>query len=241
MELGLDDAKILIVNVLDELDVEIARMFIDEGASVVVNSSGMRLTAQADLAILRETSDRVFALTSTDSLSEDELLTRACDLLGGLDVVLIDVRSSNLSLSDALDPKAWAARSERTILRTIGLLREARNYLQHSSEAAVLLMDMSEQSPYSGLLEVTMRATICTLGSVLARQWQADGIRINCIYNAGIETAENSQYKTVMLPIEMSLGLSGVAVFLCSQAASYFTGHSIPVSIASNNALSGFS
>jgi 3-oxoacyl-[acyl-carrier protein] reductase len=254
MDLGLQDAKVLVAASSSGLGRAAARQFSLEGALVAVNSRGeARLEATAQ-AIRAESGRKVIALPGdvTDPAAVQTLVDRAAGELGGLDVLVTNAGGPPPGTFDSTPPDAWENAFQLSLMSAVHLIRAALPYLRQSRRAAILTVtSVSVKQPIDNLiLSNSLRMGVIGLTKSLARELGPEGIRINSILPGWTRTervAQLMQNRAATQGITVDEAITNqaagtplrrmgepeefanVAVFLCSPAASYVHGVMLPV------------
>lgn len=167
----------------------------------------------------------------------------AADKLGGLDILINNAGFENVRASFDVDEALWESILS-TNLKGAFFCAQAAGRIMAETGGGVIVnlcsltsyVGIPTAAPYgaskSGLLGIT---------HALASEWAAHDIRVNAIAPGYFRTAmteifyENDDWQSRMLEkipqrrFGKESDIGGVAVFLCSDAAAYITGHCIPV------------
>ncbi|WP_332304838.1 SDR family NAD(P)-dependent oxidoreductase [Rhizobium sp. GR12] len=167
----------------------------------------------------------------------------AAQQLGGLDILINNAGFENVRASFDVDEALWESILSTNLKGAFFCAQAAGRIMAQTGGGAIVnlcsltsYVGIPTAVPYgaskSGLLGVT---------HALASEWAAHDIRVNAIAPGYFRTAmtetfyENDEWQSRMLDripqrrFGKESDIGGVAVFLCSDAAAYITGHCIPV------------
>jgi NAD(P)-dependent dehydrogenase (short-subunit alcohol dehydrogenase family) len=179
-----------------------------------------------------------FGADLADSEAPTQLVERAAQALGGLDIV---VNNAGDGGHDGLTLDGYRRLLHLNLRAPVLITQNARPYLMESE--APVVINVSSVSARLGGAEPygPLKAALSSYTVGLAREWGKDGIRVVAIAPGVIETEMTASYTdadwwTGNLAERVALGRNGqvddiahVAQFLASDAASYITGAVIPV------------
>jgi 3-oxoacyl-[acyl-carrier protein] reductase len=254
MDLGLQGARVLVTAASRGLGAATARRFSLEGAQVVISSRSLDRLQGAAASINAESGRPVFThaadVTNPDAVTR--LVTNAADMLGGLDILVTNAGGPPAGSFDDHDFATWEKATQLTLLSAVTLIKASLPYLRKSSRAAILtITSASAKQPINNLtLSNTIRPAVIGLTKTLALELGAENIRVNSILPGTTDTeriaelaeararkngtshdeertkmGEEAALKRLGTPEEFA----NAAVFLCSPAAGYITGVSLPV------------
>lgn len=249
MDLGLKDARALVAASSRGLGYATALGLAKEGCDVVINGRDPDRLRDAAGRISTASSRRVLAVAGDVSqrAMPAELVEKAADLLGGLDLLITNAGGPAAGAFESLDESAWESAVNLSFLSHVRMVRAALPYLRESKRASVLTMtSYTVKQPLSNLvLSNSVRLATIGLTKTLALELGGEGIRFNSILPGTILTdrvrdlaafrakkngttvdaelakdAEKSVFGRIGKPEEFA----NAAVFLLSPAASYLTG-----------------
>ncbi|MFC4553292.1 MULTISPECIES: SDR family oxidoreductase [Halorussus] len=256
MDLKLDGKRAYVVAASGGLGRAVAEAFVREGASVVISSRSAERLETATESIRAATGCETDTVDSvvcdlSDGTSVRDATEAAVDRLGGLDALVTNhggpetTPFSGLSIDDFDE-------GYRGILRsTVLTCKTALPALREGGGAITNLVAASALEPSArGALGNVFRPGIYGLSKVLAEEFGADGVRVNCVSPRGVTTdridhkieqlaeregisrEEAEQRRTDELPLD-DLGtpesFARAATYLSSPAADYITGAVLPV------------
>lgn len=254
MNLGLQNARVLVTAASRGLGAATARCFSLEGARVVISSRKLDSLQQTAASIVEETTNPVFTFAAdvTDESAIEKLVTNAAETLGGLDVLVINAGGPPAGGFDDFDADAWEKATRLTFLSAVNLARAALPHLRQSNRAAILTVtSTSIKQPIPNLtLSNVIRPAVMGLTKTLALELAPEGIRVNSILPGITDTERVSELMaaradkndtTVAAERERAMQdvplrrigtpeeFANAAVFLCSPAAGFITGVALPV------------
>ena len=222
----------------------VARRFAQEGASLVLTDiSGARLQAMVDelskltrvVARRADVTMREEALAvAEDGLAEFGRVDILANIVGGVrDAVL---SQSALTMSEA----RWDGTLSINLKGTIHLVQRLAPGMIERGWGKILNVSSINYAGEAGSADYgAAKAAVASLTRTLAIEF-APAVNVNCIVPGAIETRameklteiEKDGYraKTMLKRLGRPEDIANAALFLCSDEASYITGHLLPVS-----------
>ncbi len=222
----------------------IAVALAEAGADVAVTARSIDGLSETR-ALIEATGRRSAALCQDVREVEacQDIINAAADALGGLDILINNAGFENVRPSFDVDEALWETILSTNLKGAFFCSQAAGRIMAAAGGGAIVnlcsltsFVGIPTAVPYgaskSGLLGVT---------KALASEWAAHDIRVNAIAPGYFRTAmtevfyEDEAWQSRMLDKipQRRFGekgdIGGVAVFLCSDAAAYVTGHCIPV------------
>jgi 3-oxoacyl-[acyl-carrier protein] reductase len=254
MDLGLTDRVAVVAASSKGIGKAVAAGFAAEGAKLTMFSRDQSGIEAAAAEVRAATGADVLALAA-DVRNPDDIQRVVDETLGTwgrIDVLFNNAGGPPPGQFDAFDDAAWLAAFELNLLSTVRLYRAVLPTMKERGWGRILsLMSSSVKQPIENLmLSNGIRPGVVGLSKSLSNEVAAHGITINVIAPGRISTeriqhtdAANAERtgKTIeevraasVAAIPMGrLGtpeeLASVAVFLCSEPASYLTGQLILV------------
>ncbi|MFQ5948326.1 MAG: SDR family oxidoreductase [Acidimicrobiia bacterium] len=252
MDLGLDGKRALVAAASDGLGYAIARLLATEGCRVAICSRDRERVAAAASRIGDQTGAEVRydVCDVGDGGDLARWVQGAAVGFGGLDIIIPNAGGPPPGRFVDLSEEQWDDAYRLTLLSAVRLARLGRPHLGRGA-SVLFLTSTSVREPIGSLfLSTVFRAGVAALAKGLAREWAADGIRVNQLIPGRFATArvadldaEAAQRQDID-PSEVRarweaaipLGRYGepdefavAAAFLVSDAASYITGATLQV------------
>lgn len=254
MDLGLRGARVLVTAASQGLGAATARRFSLEGAQVVINSRDLGKLQDTAARIVAESGNRVYTQAGDVSAvgTAEKIVNNAAEALGGLDILVTNSGGPPAGTFDDFGLDAWEQATQLLLYSSVGLIKAALPHLRQSQRAAILtITSVAVKQPIDGLtLSNAIRPAVIGLTKTLSLEMGPEGIRVNSILPGTTETEridhlmqaratrnhtspEQEREKTAngipLRRIGTPEEFANVAVFLCSPAAGYITGVSLPV------------
>ncbi|MEQ9029895.1 MAG: SDR family oxidoreductase [Aggregatilineales bacterium] len=254
MDLGLKGARVLVTAASEGLGAATARQFSLEGCFVVINSRDLGKLQQTAQSIAKESGNPVFtqAADLTNSESASKMVRNSAESMGGLDILVTNAGGPPSGSFADFDIDAWQTATQLTLMSAVSLIHASLPHLRKSRRAAILtITSLSAKQPVPNLiLSNTIRPAVIGLTKSLATELGSEGIRVNSILPGMTQTAriddimqaraeqsgtspehelEKAAATIPLRRIGTVAEFANAAVFLCSPAAGYITGVSLPV------------
>ncbi len=232
------DTAVLVTGGTSGIGHAIATAFADAGAEVTV--TGRRAAATEYETALDRFAYRQLETTEPDSVDE---------LVGGLkrlDVLVNNAGANFPGGRDEWDPDAFETALRLNLGGPMRLTTGCRALLAASTlVGGASVINIASMSAFRSVPIVpgygSAKAGLVTLTWNLARQWAADGIRVNAVAPGVIETPMTEPMKAIPELVEAELRhtpmgrlgspeeIASAVAFLASDAAGYITGHTLAV------------
>jgi 3-oxoacyl-[acyl-carrier protein] reductase len=254
MDLKIKDRVALVAGASRGLGYATARLLLQEGARVVINSRNPEKLAKASDALKSETGGDLITLAGDmgDPGVPDFLVNQTINHFGKLDLLVTNTGGPPVGTFESFDDTAWEKAFDLVFLSHVRLIRAALPHLRKSDAASVLTVtSLTVKQPMPGLiLSNSLRLGTVGLTKTLALELGKDGIRVNSILPGwtvtervtdllnirAINNKSTIEEEARLQSAESPLGrmadpaeFARVAVFLLSPAASYLTGVMLPV------------
>lgn len=261
MDLGLAGKRALVLAGTSGLGRATAEALAADGARVVLNGRSAERAADIAAAVARNAAEaagvndpfvRGLGGDVTSAADLEALVAGAVDLLGGLDLLVINAGGPKAGGFEELADADWLAAFELTLMSVVRTVRLALPHLHAAGGGAVVAIGSSSiRQAVPGLtLSNTVRPGVNALIRELATTYGPAGIRFNMLSPGRIvtprldsldekraaqdgTTVEAVRARTAQSIPLGRLGQSSefgrVAAFLLSDAASYLTGQSLLV------------
>jgi 3-oxoacyl-[acyl-carrier protein] reductase len=249
MELQLKEKRALITGASQGLGFATARGLGLEGCRMVINSRDIEKLSTAARNLEREAQTEVIPIPGdmTDPNFAFELVNKAVDVLGGLDLLVTNAGGPPAGKFEAFDDATWQQAVELSFLSHVRLIRAALPHLKSSQTPSVLTVtSITVKEPLPNLiLSNSVRMATAGLTKSLAQELGPNGIRFNSIlpgwtvtervknlmaHRAEInDTTPKDEFEKQSAAIPLGrMGtteeFANTAVFLLSPAASYING-----------------
>jgi NAD(P)-dependent dehydrogenase (short-subunit alcohol dehydrogenase family) len=221
------------------INLEIARALAEYGASLAVLS---RKQERVDAAVqdLSATGANVvgFAGDVRDYPSVERAIAGAVDALGPLDIVVSGAAGNFVCPAAELSSNGFRAVMEIDLLGTFHVLRVAHGCLRKPGASVINISAPQSTEAYWGQAHVSAaKAGVDMLTKSLAVEWGEEGVRVNAIVPGPIVGTEGMarlapdgaireswERANPLRRFGTGRDVANVALFLCSDAASYVTG-----------------
>lgn len=222
----------------------IAVSLAEAGADLAITARTLEALAETQ-ALVEKAGRRclIFAQDVRDVQACASVTERAAEGLGGLDILINNAGFENVRSSFEVDEALWETILSTNLKGAFFCAQAAGRIMAATGGGAIVnlcsltsYVGIPTAVPYgaskSGLLGVT---------HALAAEWAPHKIRVNAIAPGYFRTAmtevfyQDEEWQSRMLDkipqrrFGQESDIGGVAVFLCSDAAAYITGHCIPV------------
>jgi NAD(P)-dependent dehydrogenase (short-subunit alcohol dehydrogenase family) len=167
----------------------------------------------------------------------------AANALGGLDILINNAGFEHVRPSMDVDEALWDQILSTNLKGAFFCAQAAGRLMAETGGGAIV--NLCSLTSYVGIPTAVpygaSKSGLLGMTHALAAEWAPHNIRVNAIAPGYFRTAmtevfyENEDWQTRMLDkipqrrFGRQSDIGGVAVFLCSEAAAYITGHCIPV------------
>jgi 3-oxoacyl-[acyl-carrier protein] reductase len=249
MNLKLENLVSLVSGASKGLGFAVAKLLLQEGARVAINSRSKENLAIASKKISDDERCKLLCIQGdiTDPEVPTRLVEETINKFERLDLLVTNAGGPPAGSFDNFDDDAWQEALELNLMSHIRLIRQAKQYLQRSKYPSILtITSITVKQPLDNLiLSNSVRAAAIGLTKSLANEFGPLGIRVNSILPGWTNTqrvqilleskaAKNNstieeEYKKISDSIPLGrIGtpeeFANVAVFLLSPAASYING-----------------
>jgi 3-oxoacyl-[acyl-carrier protein] reductase len=245
MDLGLQGHRVIVSGATRGIGLAIARRFAREGAHVLVTGRGAADLKTA-VQLIEADAPAVHVLAIGGDMTDREAIASACDAAertwGGIDVAVANVGSGAWPpLFDATE-RDWSSALQVNLLAAVELARAVVPGMQRRRRGAFLaiasiagLEAVAAPLPY-----VAAKSALLAFSKNLARSVAADGVRVNVLSPGNVlvpggawarrldaDVARTTAYIESEVPMRRfgrPEEVADVAVFACSDRASFMTG-----------------
>jgi 3-oxoacyl-[acyl-carrier protein] reductase len=251
MDLGLAGSRAFVAASSAGIGYACAEALLAEGARACISARGAERLERARAALAAK--GEVHALQADlGGPDAERAVARAIELLGGLDVLVVNGGGPPPGTFADLDDAAWTRAAETTLLSAVRMIRAALPSLRASGRGRVIAIESTsvKQPIESLLLSNSLRLAAVGLLKTLATELAPAGITVNVVCPGMTDTDRIRQLDQAVaqargLPVErvaaervraVPLGrlarpdeIASVVAFLASTRASYLTGAAIAV------------
>lgn len=255
MELNLN-GRVAVVNAASRgLGRGVAEALAREGVRLVISSRNAEAIERAAADISAASGTEVLAVAADVARAETagHLVGLAVERWGGLDILVNNSGGPPGGVFTDFDDGAWQSAFDLLLLNVVRMVRASLPYLRASGHGRVVnIASTSVRQPIPGLiLSNSLRAAVAGLAKTLSGELAPDQVTVNTVLPGRILTDRlregfSRRAREMGVPVddlaraevakEIPLGrvgeppdLAALAVFLCSDAASYITGQTIAV------------
>ncbi len=254
MDLGLQNARVLVTAASQGLGAATARQFSLEEAHVVINSRNLEKLQDVAATINSDSGSPVFTLAGdvSDRATAERIVKNSAEMMGGLDILVTNAGGPPAGVFDDFDVTVWEEATRLIILSTVSLIKAALPYLRESTRPAILaIVSIAAKQPNPNLtLSNTLRPAVVGLTKTLSQELGPEGIRVNSIlpgitdtervqhlmqaradknHTSAEEEYEKAANSIPLRRIGKPEEFANAAVFLCSPAASFINGVALGV------------
>jgi len=209
----------------------------------LLRAAGAQVAAIDRVAV--DAGDGVFSLLAdaTDEGALETVVAAAAARLGGIDYVVHAVGAVGAGPLHETSLQDWRRLLDANLTSAFLLARACHRYLRRPGGALVLLSSTNGRNgggPLSGAAYAAAKAGILNLTRYLAKEWAAEGMRVNCVAPGPVDTPmlerlTEQQHQQLMaaLPLKryaQAEEVAGTIAFLFSSYAASITGSCINVS-----------
>lgn len=230
MDLGLAGWKVLVTGSTTGIGAAIAELLIAEGANVVTTG---RSTAGREIPGAAASVDADLL----ESGSAERLVRESCEILGGLDGLVLNAGAATKARFDESDDAMIETSLELNVMASSRLVREALPALRDAPGRILFVTALSAREPRPGQLPSNIaKAGQSAMCKTLANELADDGILVNALAPGRIVSAQIDRMLTPDQQAEFAhayipLGRFGqpreaapLAALLVSPANTYITG-----------------
>ncbi len=224
----------------------IALALADEGCNVAVCARGEEQLHQVANEIATRGVRGVPILADITSVADlERLVAGTISALGRLDVLVVNAGGSRHPRAASATDDDWLDGISRNILQLARLARIAYPHLRESRGRVIVTASIWGRESGGSVIYNAVKAAQISMASQIAREWAADGIRVNALCPGSTLFPGGSWARRVeadpdgmaaFVAAEIPSGRFGtpeevaaMAVFLASPRSSWVTGTAIPV------------
>jgi NAD(P)-dependent dehydrogenase (short-subunit alcohol dehydrogenase family) len=249
MDLGLNDAVVLITGGTDGLGLALAEVLVEEGAHVAACGRDGDRARSVEERLRAAGGDAVAVAADVSVAAELERFVQvALDRWGRIDGVVNNAGRSSASGIEATADEEWQADFDLKVMAAVRLIRLALPHLRASERASVVnVLNIGSKAPGPNSLPTSAsRAAGLAITKSLSKELAPSGVRVNALLIGLVESgqwrrrAEASGQPLDVIYESMATGIplgrvgrseefADVAAFLLSPRSSYVTGSAINI------------
>ena len=234
MDFGLKDRRALVTGASRGLGKAVAAALRQEGAAVAICS---REAARIEAAA-RDIGAVGLAADLAAPGAADDVLRRAAERLGGIDILVVNTGGPPAGTFDAISDTAWRQAFEGLWMSAVQLIRGALPGMRERRWGRILIVtSISSREPLPNLMiSNALRPGLHGLVNALSREVAADGITVNALMPGYTLTERIRELNVDQAKIgaQIPAGRLGrpeefaaLAAFLASEPAGYITGQAV--------------
>jgi 3-oxoacyl-[acyl-carrier protein] reductase len=250
MELGIAGRNAIVTAASKGLGLACARVLAEEGVNVLLCARTEATLHEAVARISAEASGRAVPLIADVSNAEDcrRIVEEAQHTLGGVDILVTNTGGPERGSFNDSDDDAWGRAFQSTLMNVVRLVRlVAPGMCKQAWGRIVNIASITARQPIDNLtMSNALRPAIVGLAKDLSLQYAPHNVLVNTVC-PGLHRTErvlhvadrgdgDAEARLAQMAEQVPMGrlgepaeLARVVAFLCSEAASYVTGTSIPV------------
>jgi 3-oxoacyl-[acyl-carrier protein] reductase len=255
MDLGIRDRVALVTGASEGLGFASALALAEEGARLAIAARRPEGLEVAARNLLERSGADVLAVPCNVARLDDvrQFVSRAAEYFDGrLDILVCNAGGPPVGRALDLDDGQWQHGFELTLRSVVALCRAAVPYMRHRKWGRIVaITSTSAREPIDGLtLSNAMRPAVHGYLKTLSRELGPNRILVNAVCPGGYLTARHRELlsawaadqgttpealleqREAAIPLRRlgePIELGRVVAFLCSEAASYLSGVSLPV------------
>lgn len=254
MELGLAGKAAVVAGSTKGIGHAVALGLAKEGARVVVNGRDPGSVEAAARGIAGQTGAQVHGVAAdvATATGASELILRACELCGGVDILVTNAGGPRPGGFDELEDEDFLAGFELNFLSTVRMIRAALPHMRRKGWGRVVNLQSTAIKEPVPLVTLTnsIRPGVTGLAKDLANELGRDGITVNTVLSGPVMTdrlrattaaraakagiAEEEQWKRYLELVPLGRfgkpeDVAAMIVFLASEPAGWITGTVIQV------------
>lgn len=220
------------------INLGIALGFAEAGAKVaLISRSPEKIEAAAQM--LRDAGHQAIGMAADVRKPEavEAALSATQEKWGNIDIVLSGAAGNFVAPASALSPNGFKTVVDIDLLGTFNVFRLSYPYLTKPGASLIAITAMQAEKPTIYQIHAcAAKAGVNMVTKCLALEWGGEGIRVNAIAPGGVLDTEGMRRLSAGADLstagkKVPLGrfavkrdIANLAVFLCSEQASYITG-----------------
>ena len=236
MDFGLKGRRALVTAASKGIGRACAEALLGEGARVYISSRDPAAIEAAGRAM----GAAGWSAADVSHAGEPEALVGAAvDVLGGLDVLVVNAGGPPTGTLESTPLDAWEAGFDLTVMSAVRLVKSSLPHLRRSDQGRVVIItSISVRQPIPSLiLSNSLRAAVTGMAKTLSGELAGDRITVNCLAPDAIRTdalrrlgdVEEMAGRAPMGRLGEPSEVGALCAFLCSRQAGYISGQTVGV------------
>ena len=191
--LGTLDGKVAVITGSGRgIGKEVARVFIRQGANVVINDVDEAVAVEAVKELGSESGRAVYCIADIRSIEEaQKLMKKAQDEFGKLDILVNNAGLARDTLAGRMSAEQWQLVIDINLTGAFNCIRAASKYMMKKGHGGRVI-NVSSVVGLAGnagqLNYAASKAGIIGMTKTLAKEWMRYGVTVNAVAFGGVDT-----------------------------------------------------